>query len=89
MKHLPVKDSQQTRIRKTLARIADAVGRPVAAFVDTSRDDVSADDAAELLRLWTAIEDPEARRQALAFVRSLAEARPREPGAAPGEIRGR
>lgn len=67
----------QDRIRITLQRIADALGSSPAVFIDPAQEPGPPDETAELLRLWTRIDDPARRRRALAVIRSLTEAEER------------
>lgn len=76
MNQLTGTDGCHDTIRARLQRIADALGHSIAAF-ETRQEPGLPDETAELLHLWAQIDDPAGRRQALAVIRSLAEAEER------------
>ncbi|MCJ2064832.1 hypothetical protein MKK63_19265 [Methylobacterium sp. J-088] len=61
------------RTRNDLARLADVLGVPVTVFSpETEGQDEAILQAADLVTIFAAIDNPAARRTCLAFVRAMA-----------------
>ena len=69
----PAPPPETDRSRDNLARLADVLGVPVSAFSpETAGQDEAILQAADLVTVFAAIENPAARRTCLAFVRAMA-----------------
>ena len=71
--HAPRPMPETARTRNDLARLADVLGVPVTAFSpESDEQDEAILQAADLVTIFAAIDNPAARRTCLAFVRAMA-----------------
>ena len=81
----PEQATEATRMRRTIARIADALGSPVSTFYDSDPDRDAIDGLAPVneaavltfVRAYLRGADTEARRRFVAAVRTMADEEPR------------